>query len=64
MESDTFYGDFILKLAWILSGNLIFHAFSMKTPDNLPTNISIKSPLKVSLSTLSLYNLHTNHSGN
>ena len=30
MESDTCYGDFMVKLIWKLSGNLIYHAFSMK----------------------------------
>ena len=25
VESDTFYGDFMVKLLWRLSGNLIFH---------------------------------------
>ena len=50
MESDTFYGDFMLKLTCILPGNLICHISSMKTPDNLRTNFAIKSS---SLSTLS-----------
>ena len=27
MDSDTFYGDFIVKLIWGLSGNLICNAF-------------------------------------
>ena len=29
MESDTFYGDFMVKLVWRLSGNLIYHVFSI-----------------------------------
>ena len=44
MESDTFYGDFMVKLIWRLFGNLIYHVFSWKTPDNLQININIKSP--------------------
>ena len=58
------YGDFIVKLVWVLSGNLIYNIVSMKTPDNFQTNFTMKSLKKVSLSTLSPYNLHTNHSGN
>ena len=57
MEGDPFYGHFMAKLIWRWSGNL-------KTPDNFQTNFAIKSLLKVSLSTLSPYNLCTNHSGN
>ena len=64
MESDTFCGNFMVKLIWGLPGNLFYHVFSMKTPDNLQTNFTMKSPLKVSLSTLSPYYRHTNHSGN
>ena len=30
MESDTFYGDFMVKSEWGLSGNWIYHVFSMK----------------------------------
>ena len=44
MESDTFCGEFMLKLTWRLSGNLIYHAFSTKSHDNLQTNFTIKSP--------------------
>ena len=51
MGSDTLYGDFMMKLIWRLSGNLIYHIFSIKIPDNLQTNFTIKSPMKVSLST-------------
>ena len=40
--SDTFYGDFIVKLIWRLSRNLIDHVFSMK--NNLQTTFAIKSP--------------------
>ena len=32
-----FYGGFMVKLAWRLSGNLVCHVSSMKTPDNLQT---------------------------
>ena len=35
MESDTFYGDFMVKLVWKLSGNLIYHVFPIKTEDEL-----------------------------
>ena len=31
MKSISFYGDFMVKLIWRLSGNLIYHVFSMKT---------------------------------
>ena len=44
MESDTSYGDFMVKLIWRLSGNLIYHVCFMKTPDNLQANFTIKSP--------------------
>ena len=47
MKSDTFCGDFFVKLTWRLSDNLIYHIFSMKTKDNLQTNFTIKSPQKV-----------------
>ena len=30
-----FYGDFIVKLAWRLFGNLIYHVFLIKTRDKL-----------------------------
>ena len=43
MDSDTFYGDFVIKLIWRLPGNLIHHAFFKKTPDNLQTNFTINS---------------------
>ena len=43
MESDTSYGDFMAKLIWRPSGNLIYHIFSMKSPDNLQTTLTIKS---------------------
>ena len=31
MESDIFHRDSIVKLIWRLSGNMIYHVFSMKT---------------------------------
>ena len=34
----------MVKLIWRLSGNLIYYVFSMKAPDNLQTNFTIKSP--------------------
>ena len=43
MESDTFNVDFMVKLMWRFSGNLICLVFSM-------TNFTIKSPQKFSLS--------------
>ena len=43
MKSDTFYGDFMVKLIWRLSGNLIYDVFSLKIPGNLHTNFTIKS---------------------
>ena len=51
METDTFYEDFMVKLICKLSGNLIYHVFSMKTPDDLQTNFTIKS---ISLHTVSI----------
>ena len=62
-ESDASYGDFMAKLIWRLSGNLIYHIYPIRIPDNLHTNFTIKSQ-KVSLSTLPPYNLHTNHPDN
>ena len=44
MESDTFNGEFMVKLIWRLSGNLIYHVFFMKTLGNLHTNFTIESP--------------------
>ena len=64
MESDTFYEECMVKLIWRLSGDLIYHVLSMNTPRQFQTNFTTKSPLKISLSTLSSYNLHINHSGN
>ena len=63
MDSDTFYGDFMVKLIWRLLGNLIYHVFSMENLDDLHTIFTIKSPYTVSQSTLSPYSRHTNHSG-
>ena len=33
MESDTFYGDFIVRSIWKLSSNLIYRGFSIKPSD-------------------------------
>ena len=44
MENDTFLGDCMVKSVWRLSGNLIYHVFSVKTSDNVQTNFTIKSP--------------------
>ena len=54
----------MVKSVLRLSGNLICNVFSMKAIDNLQTNFIIKISIKVSLFTLSQYNLHTNYSGN
>ena len=43
MENSTFHGDLMVKLIWRLSSNLIYHVFSINTPDNLQTNFTIKS---------------------
>ena len=32
MMSDSFNGDSMVKLIWRLSGNLIYHVFSIKKP--------------------------------
>ena len=48
MENDGFHRDFMVKLMWRLSGNSIYHAFSMKTQDVskrcLQINFTIKFP--------------------
>ena len=44
MKSDTFYGDFMVKLIWRFSGSLIYHVVSMKTSDILH-NFSCVQPL-------------------
>ena len=54
----------MVKWIWRSSGNLIYRVFSMETPDNLQTNVTIKPPEKEALSTLSPYNLHTGHPAN
>ena len=36
MESDTSQGDIMVKLIWSLSGNLIYHVFSVKAPRESP----------------------------
>ena len=54
MESDTFYGDFMAKLIWRLSGNLIYNVFSVKIPDNFQTNFTIKSRKSITLHTTSI----------
>ena len=43
MESDTFYGDFIEKLTWRLSGNLVYHDLYMKTSDTFLINFTVES---------------------
>ena len=53
-ERDTFCGDFMVNLIWRFSCGLIYHAFLIKTQENLQTNstyISIKSIL---LNTISM----------
>ena len=35
MESNTFCGNFMVRLKWTLSGNLIHHVFSIKSLENL-----------------------------
>ena len=35
MMSDSFSGDSMVKRIWCLSGNLIYHVFSIKKLDNL-----------------------------
>ena len=35
LYSHTFYGNFIIKLAWKLSGNLIYNVCPTKTPDKV-----------------------------
>ena len=38
MESNTCFGDFMVKSVWRFSDDLIYHVFSIKIPDNLQTN--------------------------
>ena len=38
MESDTLYGDFMV-IIWRLYGNMVYHVFPMKTPDNFQANL-------------------------
>ena len=42
MKSDTFYGELMVKLIWRLSGNLIYHVFSLKNPYYLKASLPIK----------------------
>ena len=35
MESDTFYGDFVVKLVWRLSGVFIEKTWQIKLPERL-----------------------------
>ena len=53
VESDTMYGDFMVTLIWRLYDNLSNHVFSIKNLHDLQANVTIKSPKKVSISTLS-----------
>ena len=65
MESDTFYVDFMVKLIWRYSGNLIYHVFSMKTLDNLQTNFIINPYKLITLHTVLIqFPSVTDHSGN
>ena len=34
VESDTLYGDLVVKLVWKLFGYLMYHGFSKETRDN------------------------------
>ena len=42
-QDDSHQADMMVNLIRRLSGILIYHVFSMKTPDNLQTNFTIKS---------------------
>ena len=53
MESDTFYGDFIVKVIWRWSGYLIIHVFSIK-PQIISRLIYYKISINVSLHTVSI----------
>ena len=53
MESDIFYGDFMVKLVWRFSGVFIEELWYIKLPHKLHITFIIKSPTKVSLSILS-----------
>ena len=42
MGSDTFYGDFIVKLIWRLSDNLIYRGFYIENPKDFRAHFTIK----------------------
>ena len=44
MESDALYGDVMVELICRLSGNLIYHVFSMKAPDDVQISFTVESP--------------------
>ena len=44
MDIDPSYRDFMVKLIWKFSGNLIYHVFLRKRKENLRINFNIKSP--------------------
>ena len=52
MKSDTFYGDFMVKLSWTLSGIFVEKTCQVKLPDERHINLTTKS-----LSMLSPYYL-------
>ena len=58
VESDTFYGDFVVKSVWRLSRVFTEKTWLIKLADNLHINFTIKSKKqKTSLSLLSPYYL-------
>ena len=52
MESNTIYGDSMVKLVCRLSGVLCREIWSIKSSNNLHINFDIKSPKTASLSIL------------
>ena len=43
MESDTFYGDLMVKLIWRLSGVFMEKTLHVKLQDDIHINFTIKS---------------------
>ena len=44
-ESDTFHGNFMVKLVWRLSGVFMEKTRLIKLPDNRHTDFTAKSPI-------------------
>ena len=61
MESDTFSGNFVVKLTWRLSGklnNLIYHVFFHENSNTLQPNLSWNLHKCITLHTVSIKSLY------